>query len=195
MKKLVLATNNAGKVKEIQSIMAGLAMTIVPQSDYQIGSIEETGKTFVENAILKARHAAQVTGLPAIADDSGIVVDALQGEPGIYSSRFAGPEATDAQNVEKLLQALQGVPESERGAYFYCCIVLLKHPNDPTPIICHGKCEGRIALSVEGDHGFGYDPIFYLPKQKCTTAQLSSAEKNKISHRAAALTQLQSYFT
>ena len=185
--ELVVATGNKGKLNEISQLLAPLNITVRGQKDFAIPEIEETGLTFVENAILKARNTCAHTGKPALADDSGIEVDALDGVPGIYSARYAGIGASDAANVDKLLKALHGVPEQERSARFQCVMVYLRHANDPTPIICQGTWEGRIALAPAGDNGFGYDPVFWVPQHQCTAAQLSSAVKNSLSHRGQAL--------
>ena len=190
MTRVVLATTNPGKLSEIQTLLAALEMTIVPQSAFQVPSVEETGLSFVENAIIKARHAASHTGLPAIADDSGLEVDALAGMPGIRSARYAGPRASDKENVDKLLEELRQVPESQRQARFHCVLVYLRHAADPTPLICQGSWPGRIALLAGGSHGFGYDPVFYLPELGRTAAELEPARKNRLSHRAQALQQL-----
>ena len=190
MSTIVLASNNAGKVKEFQSLLGGLGLNIKPQAHFALDSVEETGLTFVENALLKARHASAHTGLPALADDSGIEVDALKGAPSIYSARFAGPNATDADNNQKLIQSLETVPEQERTARYQCLLVYLRHAKDPTPIICQGTWEGSICLSPQGDGGFGYDPLFWLAEHNCTAAELPKAEKNAISHRGKALQQL-----
>lgn len=190
MQKVVLASNNAGKVREINQILAGLDIEVVPQAEFSIPEAEETGLSFVENAILKARHAAQLSGLPAIADDSGLEVDALQGAPGIYSARYAGVGASDADNLNKLLEALQGVPESARTARFQCLMVFMRHGEDPTPLICQGTWEGRILESAQGNNGFGYDPVFYVPERDCSSAQLDAETKNRLSHRGKALKQL-----
>jgi len=187
MKKIVLASGNAGKVREINAILAGLDIEVVPQSDFGVPEAEETGLTFVENAILKARNAARHTGLPAIADDSGLEVDALRGAPGIYSARYAGAGAGDEANLQKLLQALDGVPEAARTARFQCLLVYMEHEFDPTPIICQGSWEGVIAQTPAGENGFGYDPVFQVPGHGCTAAQLDAAEKNRLSHRGQAL--------
>lgn len=187
MKKIVLASGNRGKVREINQILAGLDIEVVPQSDYDVPEIEETGLTFVENAILKARNAAKCTGLPAIADDSGLEVDALRGAPGIYSARYAGPGTDDTKNLQKVLQQLEGVAEAERSARFQCLLVYVEHDLDPTPIICQGTWEGRITTEPTGENGFGYDPVFFVPEQGCTSAQLSAEEKNRLSHRGQAL--------
>jgi XTP/dITP diphosphohydrolase len=188
METIILATSNPGKMREIQALVAPAECIL--QHTLGISAIEETGLSFVENAILKARHAASLGGQPALADDSGLVVPALNGQPGIYSSRFAGLQATDHENITFLLNALQQTPKNQRQAYFYSVIVLLKHAEDPTPIIASGILEGMIIETPVGEKGFGYDPIFYLPTLDCTLAELSLAEKNKISHRAQALTQL-----
>lgn len=190
MQKIVLASNNAGKVREINQILAGLDFEVVPQAEFDIPEADETGLTFVENAILKARHAAQLSGLPAIADDSGLEVDALQGAPGIYSARYAGVGASDADNLNKLLDALQGVPTAERTARFQCLMVFMRHGEDPTPLICQGTWEGRILETAQGENGFGYDPIFYVPERDCSSAQLDADTKNSLSHRGKALKQL-----
>lgn len=187
MKKIVLASGNKGKVREINTILAGLDIEVVPQSDFDVPEAEETGLTFVENALLKARNAAKFTGLPAIADDSGLEVDALRGAPGIYSARFAGAGASDADNLQKLLQEMTDIPEAERSARFQCLMVYMEHDMDPTPIICQGSWEGRITTEASGDNGFGYDPVFFVPDHRCTAAQLDAADKNRISHRGRAL--------
>ena len=185
--KVVLASSNAGKLKEFMQLLAGVGMDVHPQSEFNVPDADETGLTFVENAILKARNAAELTGLPAIADDSGIEVDALQGQPGIYSARYAGVGAGAAACNEKLLSALQGKPEAERTARFRCCIVMLQHAADPSPIIAEGRWEGRILEELTGTEGFGYDPLFYVPTHKMSAAQMDSVEKNRISHRGQAL--------
>ena len=186
--EIVLATGNAGKVGEIQAVLGPLGFHVTPQTEYAVTEAEETGLTFIENALLKARNAARVTGKPALADDSGLSVDALQGAPGIYSSRYAGLTATDQQNNAKLLEQLQGI--TQRGAHFYCALALLRHENDPAPLICIGRWDGEIAMSPAGNNGFGYDPLFFLPQKNCTSAELSSEEKHRISHRGQALLQL-----
>ncbi len=187
MQRIVLASNNPGKVREIDQMLAGIDMQVLPQSQFHAGEVDETGLTFVENAILKARNAAQHADLPAIADDSGLEVDALDGAPGIYSARYAGPGASDEQNLQKLLADLKDVPEPERRARFQCLLVFLRHANDPTPLICQGTWEGVITFEPAGDNGFGYDPIFYVPEQGCTSAQLPAETKNRLSHRGQAL--------
>jgi XTP/dITP diphosphohydrolase len=187
---IVLASNNAGKVRELTELLAGARIRIVPQGDFGVPEVDETGLSFVENAILKARNAAQHSGLPAIADDSGLEVDALHGAPGIYSARYAGAGASDADNVVKLLHALESVPEAERTARFQCVMVYMRHAADPTPLICQGTWEGRILFAPQGENGFGYDPIFYVPAQGHSAAELESAVKNGLSHRGQALRQL-----
>jgi len=187
MKRIVLATGNTGKVREINELLAAFDAAVEPQSGFGVPAAEETGLTFVENALIKARNAAHHTGLPAIADDSGLEVDALAGAPGIYSSRYAGDAATDRDNVEKLLRELADVPEEQRGARFQCVMVYLRHAADPTPVICQGKWEGRILTSPRGNNGFGYDPVFHVPTHDCAAAELSPEIKNRLSHRGQAL--------
>jgi XTP/dITP diphosphohydrolase len=187
MTQWVLASNNAGKTRELSAMLAPRGIDLRPQSQWQLPSVAETGLTFIENALLKARFACQQTGLPALADDSGLIVDALQGQPGIYSARFAGENASDADNNKKLLHCLHGVPEAERGAHYYCVLVLLQHAEDPCPLVAEGRWRGRIATAPEGEQGFGYDPIFFLPDLNCTVAALTHAQKNSMSHRANAL--------
>jgi XTP/dITP diphosphohydrolase len=191
MKKIVLATGNAGKVREFAQLLAEFDAEIIPQTQLNVSNVPETGLTFVENALIKARHAAEITGLPAIADDSGIEVDALNGAPGIYSARFAGENATDVDNNQLLLQQLQSIPEAERTARYHCVIVYLRHALDPTPLICHGIWEGRVLTAPQGDNGFGYDPLFLIPEQQCTAAQMPPDLKNKLSHRGQAMRELQ----
>ncbi|HEX19520.1 MAG TPA: RdgB/HAM1 family non-canonical purine NTP pyrophosphatase [Acidiferrobacteraceae bacterium] len=186
----ILASNNSGKLREMQQILSPLDFAIVPQGKYDVTEVDETGLTFVENAILKARHAADATGLPAIADDSGLEVDALHGAPGIYSARYAGSDGTDQQNLEKLLQQLIDIPEDMRTARFQCLIVYMRHALDPTPVICQGTWEGRILTSPRGSHGFGYDPVFYVPGHDCSSAELAPETKNALSHRGQALKKL-----
>ncbi len=190
MSEIVLATGNAGKQRELDALLADLPLTLRLQSEFGVSSAEETGLTFVENAILKARHAARETGLPALADDSGLEVDALGGKPGVHSARYAGPGASDADNVDKLLEALADVEAPARGAAFRCVVVLLRHADDPAPIICAGHWPGRIATARAGEGGFGYDPVFFVPDHDATAAELPAATKNAISHRAQALAQL-----
>lgn len=191
MKKIVLATGNAGKVREFAQLLAEFDAEIIPQTQLNVSNVPETGLTFVENALIKARHAAEITGLPAIADDSGIEVDALKGALGIYSARFAGENATDVDNNQLLLQQLQAIPEAERTARYHCVIVYLRHTLDPTPLICHGIWEGRVLTAPQGDNGFGYDPLFLIPDQQCTAAQMPPDLKNKLSHRGQAMRELQ----
>jgi XTP/dITP diphosphohydrolase len=190
MKRIVLASNNRGKIREFNELLTDLEIEVHPQGEFGVPEVEETGLTFVENAILKARHASLHTGLPAIADDSGIEVDALNGAPGIYSARYAGAGAGDAANVEKLLEALQEIPEAERTARFQCLLVYMRHGSDPTPIICQGTWEGRILFEPVGENGFGYDPVFHVPTHICSAAELPADVKNALSHRGQALRQL-----
>lgn len=186
----MLASSNKGKLQEINQIIGGLGMEALPQSDFDVPDADETGLSFVENSILKARHAAELTGLPAIADDSGLEVDALNGAPGIYSARFAGMGASDADNVQKLLTDLKDVPEAERTARFQCLMVFMAHAEDPTPLICQGSWEGRILFAPQGESGFGYDPVFWVPSEQCASAELAPEQKNRLSHRAQALQKL-----
>ncbi|WP_313107606.1 XTP/dITP diphosphatase [Atlantibacter sp.] len=190
MQKVVLATGNAGKVRELASLLQDFGLDIVAQTELGVESAEETGLTFIENAILKARHAAAITGLPAIADDSGLAVDALGGAPGIYSARYAGEDASDRENLEKLLAALKDVPDTKRQAQFHCVLVYLRHAEDPTPLVFHGVWPGVITHAPAGEGGFGYDPIFYVPSEGKTAAELTREEKSAISHRGQALKQL-----
>lgn len=193
MSKIVLATGNQGKVKELANLLATHQLEIVPQSDFNVPDVAETGTTFVENAIIKARHAAKITGLPAIADDSGLEVDALNGAPGVYSARYASDiteNPSDDDNTNKLLHALKDVPEEQRSARFHCVLVYMLHENDPTPIICHGVWQGSISHSKQGDQGFGYDPVFWQNDLQLSSAQLPRDLKNKLSHRGQALAKL-----
>ena len=190
MKQIVLASSNPGKVREINQLLADLDLNVVPQSEYGVTDAEETGLTFVENAILKARNATLHTGQPAIADDSGIEVDALSGAPGIYSARYAGIGAGDRANLEKLLCDLSNVAEEARTARFQCLMVYLRHAHDPTPLICQGTWEGRILDAPQGENGFGYDPVFWVPSEQCASAELAPAVKNRLSHRGQALQKL-----
>ncbi|KPH62695.1 nucleoside-triphosphate diphosphatase [Pseudoalteromonas porphyrae] len=187
-KTLVLATGNPGKVKELAQMLSPLEINVVPQSDFHVSDVAETGTTFVENAIIKARHAAKETGLPAIADDSGLEVDGLNGAPGVYSARFAGVGASDQDNINKLLKELGDNPI--RTARFWCVLVLMRHADDPTPLICSASWEGQITLTQDGQGGFGYDPVFYVPALHCTSAQLTKEQKNAVSHRGQALQNL-----
>ena len=187
---LVLASSNAGKIKELQDMLADLGVIIIPQQTLSIPDIEETGLCFVENAILKARNATLLSGKPAIADDSGLEVDLLDGQPGIYSARYGGEDATDSSNNQKLLEELGDAPLEKRSARYQCIIVYMRHANDPTPIICQGSWEGHIALEPRGNGGFGYDPLFYLQDFDCHAAEMDKAQKNRISHRGKATAQL-----
>jgi len=190
MKKVVLASSNPGKLRELGELLAPLDITLAPQSDFGVRDVEETGKTFVENAILKARHAAAASGLPAIGDDSGLAVDCLDGAPGIYSARYAGEGATDKKNLDHLLHELADVPESARGAHFKCLMVYMRHAEDPTPLIADGTWDGRILFAPRGDNGFGYDPVFYVPTHDCSSAELPPEIKNALSHRGQAVRKL-----
>ncbi|WP_025902749.1 RdgB/HAM1 family non-canonical purine NTP pyrophosphatase [Tatumella sp. UCD-D_suzukii] len=190
MQKVVLATGNAGKVRELAEPLAAFGLDIVAQTDLGVDAPEETGLTFIENALLKARHAAQVTGLPAIADDSGLAVEALNGAPGIWSARYAGEDASDRQNLDKLLAAMKDVPKDKRHAAFHCVLVYLRHANDPTPLVFHGRWPGVIIREAHGEGGFGYDPVFLLPESGKTAAEMTKAEKLAVSHRGQALKQL-----
>ena len=187
MDTLVLASGNQKKLDEMRAILDPLALKVVPQSDFQVPEAEETGLTFVENAILKARNAAAHTGLPAIADDSGLEVDALNGAPGIYSARFSGADASDAKNNALLIDMLGDLPDAPRTARYQAVLVLMRHPDDPTPLICQGTWEGEILLAPRGNGGFGYDPHFLIPELGVTAAEMEPAEKNRISHRGRAL--------
>ncbi|WP_027858084.1 RdgB/HAM1 family non-canonical purine NTP pyrophosphatase [Marinobacterium jannaschii] len=187
--KIVLASGNKGKLREFNQVLADFHIEVLPQSDFGVTDADETGLSFVENAILKARHAAAATGLPALADDSGLEVDALKGSPGIYSARFSGENATDALNNAKLLEMLKDVPEAERSARFQCLLVFMRHANDPTPLICQGSWEGRILTEACGENGFGYDPLFLIPELGKASAQLPPEQKNRLSHRGQAVAQ------
>lgn len=183
--RLVLASNNPGKLKELQA-MLGAHIEVLPQSRFISEEAEETGLSFIENAILKARHAARASGLPALADDSGLAVDALGGAPGIYSARYADGQG-DAANNAKLLEALRDVPDEQRGAKFICALALVRHADDPVPVICEGSWAGRILHAAQGAHGFGYDPLFLVPELGLSSAQLPAEQKNQLSHRARAM--------
>ncbi|WMS90384.1 XTP/dITP diphosphatase [Pseudoalteromonas sp. HL-AS1] len=187
-KTLVLATGNPGKVKELANMLSSLNINVVPQSDFNVSEVAETGTTFVENAIIKARHVAKITGMPAIADDSGLEVDGLNGAPGVYSARFAGTGASDQDNIDKLLVDLGDNPI--RSARFWCVLVLMRHADDPTPLICSASWEGEITLTQNGNGGFGYDPVFFVAEQNCTSAELTKEQKNAVSHRGQALQKL-----
>ena len=190
-RQIVLASNNPGKIREIQALLPDYA--IIPQSELVQTEAEETGLTFVENALLKARHAAQHCNLPVLADDSGLAVNVLNGEPGIYSARYAGIGANDKDNNDKLLLELAGVPFEERTAKFICVIVLLEHTADPVPLITQGIWEGKILLHPQGANGFGYDSLFWIPEFNCSSAELAPQVKNLLSHRGKALQQLVSF--
>ncbi len=183
--QLVLASHNAGKLKELQA-MLGESVQLRSIGEFSSLEPEETGLSFVENAILKARNAARISGLPALADDSGLAVDFLGGAPGIYSARYANGQG-DAANNAKLLDVLKDVPAAERGAQFVCVLALVRHADDPLPILCEGLWHGRILTQASGEHGFGYDPLFWVPERDCSSAELSPADKNLISHRARAM--------
>ena len=187
---VVLASGNPGKLREINQLLADLGYRVVPQAEFGVPEVGETGATFVENAILKARNAARHTGFPAIADDSGLEVDALGGAPGVHSARYAGDGASDTANVDKLLTELRGVPESGRAARFQCAMVYLRSPDDSAPVIAQGTWEGRIAAAPHGSSGFGYDPVFVVAGRGCTSAELAPNEKNRLSHRGQALRML-----
>lgn len=195
---LVLASGNKGKLTEFSQLLAPLGWQVQPQSNFNLTEAEETGLTFVENALIKARHAAKLTGLPALADDSGLEVDALKGTPGIYSARYAGAGATDAENNALLLENLAGVAAEKRNARFWCVLAFLRWAEDPTPVIVQASWEGKILEAASGSGGFGYDPIFYVPSQQLTAAELSPEIKNQLSHRGKAsqllLTVLQERF-
>lgn len=186
-RSLVLASGNAGKLRELDSVLMPLGWKILPQSGWGIAAAVEDGLTFIENALIKARHVARHTGLAALGDDSGLVVDALDGAPGIHSSRYAGETARDDDNNRKLLDALRGVPASKRSAHFYCAMVLVRHPLDPAPLLATGSWAGRIIETAQGSGGFGYDPLFWVEAQGCTAAELDLATKNRLSHRGQAL--------
>ena len=195
MRRVVLASSNAGKLGEMHQILAGGGVELVAQGTLGIGDAAETASTFVENALLKARHAARACGLPALGDDSGICVDALGGAPGLYSARYAGEHGNAAANIAKLLDALRDVPDERRGAHFHCTIVLLAHADDPAPLIAEGIWRGRILHAPRGTSGFGYDPVFFDPLLNIGAAELDAATKNRISHRGQALANLQALLT
>lgn len=190
MEKIVLASGNAGKLKELQALLADQGLSLISQSELGLQEAEETGLTFVENAILKARFASEQSGLPALADDSGLAVDALGGAPGIYSARYSGEGATDQRNIDMLLERMRDVPEADRNAQFHCVLVLMRHAKDPVPLICHGVWHGKILTEARGEGGFGYDPVFWVPELNCAAAELSKAQKNSVSHRGQALRHL-----
>ncbi len=190
MRQIVLATNNPGKVREFNAALTGYHLEIVPQSAFDVPEIEETGLTFIENAILKARNAARYTDLPALADDSGLTVDALYGAPGVYSARYAGICADDRLNIARLLNELRNTPAEQRTARFHCVLALLQHDADPTPLIFQASWEGMITFEPYGSGGFGYDPVFLVLDEGQTAAELDLAVKNRLSHRGQALAQL-----
>ena len=187
---IVLASGNTGKLVEMREILANLDIELLAQSELGIADADETGTTFVENALLKARHATRISGLPALGDDSGICVDALDGAPGLYSARYAGAHGDAAANIAKLLDVLRDVPEAKRTAHFHCTIVLLRSADDPAPLIAEGRWQGRILAAPQGENGFGYDPVFFDPTQGRGAAELDAAIKNRISHRGQALAHL-----
>ncbi len=188
--EIVLASTNPGKLRELQALLSPLKLVVHSQQEFDVPTIAETGLTFIENAILKARNTAQHTGLPAVADDSGLEVDALNGAPGIYSARYAGANATDLENTQKLLRELAKVETSRRTARFQCVVVYMRHPLDPTPLVCQGTWEGVIIDTPRGANGFGYDPVFYAADHGCTAAELDADTKNRVSHRGQALAHL-----
>ncbi|WP_237067961.1 RdgB/HAM1 family non-canonical purine NTP pyrophosphatase [Microbulbifer guangxiensis] len=187
MEKIVLASGNAGKLREFSQLFASWQIEVVPQSDFDIPDADETGLSFIENALIKARHASRLSGLPALADDSGLAVDALHGAPGIYSARYAGTGATDAENNRKLLEALADTPDGRRGASFHCALAFVRRHDDPVPLVCSARWRGRILREPAGEGGFGYDPLFFVESEGKTSAQLSREVKNRISHRGQAV--------
>lgn len=189
MNRIVLASGNKGKLREFAQLFAPMDIEVIPQADFDVPEAEETGLTFVENAIIKARNAAHHTGLPAIADDSGIEVDYLLGAPGIYSARYAGIGASDQDNLDALLATLKDVPDQERAARYQCLLVMMRHSKDPTPLICQANWQGSILTEEKGEGGFGYDPIFWVADQQCSAAELTADQKHKISHRGKAMRQ------
>jgi len=193
--KIVIASSNKGKIKEFQSYFDSFGLILIPQKEMGVSDIEETGKTYVENSILKARHASKVTGLPAIADDSGLSVEYLDGQPGIYSARFSGPGSDDKKNRDLLLKKLEGVPFEERHASYHAVITLLHHHDDPTPYIAHGIWHGIIAKEEKGEFGFGYDSLFIVPDLRCHAAELDVETKQNYSHRGIALRKLTKYLS
>lgn len=186
-KQFVLASSNAGKLREFSEMLAKQGIDLLPQSAFSVSDADETGLTFVENAILKARHASQATGLPALADDSGLEVDALNGAPGIYSARYSGEGANDAKNIDKLLDALKEVPEAQRTGRYQCVLVYMRHSLDPTPLICQASWEGVVLTGRRGEGGFGYDPIFYIPELNSAVAELNAETKHQYGHRGKAM--------
>jgi XTP/dITP diphosphohydrolase len=192
---VVLASNNSGKIKEFTEMLGSVSFTVRPQREWNLVDADETGLTFVENALIKARHACQATGLPAIADDSGLVVDALNGAPGIYSARYAGPNAEEFAYTQKLLNEMKGVPVEKRTARFVCVLAMMRHAEDPLPIISQATWEGSILTERRGNGGFGYDPVFYSPEENCAAAELPADRKHALSHRGKALRQLIEYLS
>ena len=190
MRRLVLASGNAGKLAEMRDLLSDIEIETVSHGELGIADVEETGTTFIENAILKARHAARLSGLPALGEDSGLCVDALDGAPGLTSARYAGAPSNAATNIAKLLDALRDTPTESRGAYFYCAVVLLRHADDPMPLICEGTWEGRILDAPRGHRGFGYDPVFYDPLMGLAAAEMDLGSKHRVSHRGHALMKL-----
>ena len=185
--QIILASNNTGKIKEIKALLSDLPIELISQTKWHIQSVAETGTTFIENALIKARHAAKIAKLPAMADDSGLSIDALNGAPGVHSARYAGKNANDNDRINKVLKALKNVPDEKRTAQFHCAIVLVKSADDPSPLICEGIWPGRILHQPRGDKGFGYDPIFFVPEKNCSAAELDPDLKNQISHRGRAI--------
>lgn len=190
LSKIVLASGNKGKLAEFKGMFGDYHIDVVPQSEFDVPDADETGLSFVENAILKARHAARLTGLPALADDSGLSVVALQGEPGIYSARYAGEPSDDQANIDKLLDAMTEVDDRQREASFMCVLAFVRHADDPVPVIAQGQWSGQILRQRAGQQGFGYDPIFYVPSEACSAAELTKERKNQLSHRGQAISQL-----
>ena len=187
MDKIVLASGNAGKLREFAQLFSGWQIAVLPQSDFVEQEADETGLSFIENALIKARHASSASGLPALADDSGLAVDALGGAPGIHSARYAGAGASDEDNNRKLLEALADVPAEQRSAAFHCALAFVRNADDPVPLVCTARWPGQILTRPAGDQGFGYDPLFYVPSEKLTSAQLPREVKNRLSHRAQAV--------
>lgn len=190
VRRVVLASSNPGKIRELNTLLVSADIEVIPQSRFKVPEAEETGLCFVENAIIKARNASEHANMPAIADDSGICVDALNGAPGVRSARYAGVDASDADNMNKLLADMADVPATQRQARFYCVIAYLRHAHDPVPLLCQGVWEGYLLLQPSGENGFGYDPIFGVPEYDCSSAQLEPDVKNALSHRGKALRQL-----
>ena len=185
--KIILASSNAGKIRELTALLQPLNIEVIPQAELGVEDTEEPGLTFIENAIIKARHAAHLSGLPALADDSGLAVNALNGAPGIHSARYAGDHLTPKENIAKLTSEMKNVPDDKRQATFHCVLALLNSADDPAPIVCHGRWHGMILHEMNGEQGFGYDPIFYVPTEKKSAAELTSERKNQLSHRGQAL--------